>query len=88
MSMTENSVLTPRQVAELVNVKSLRTIRRWRKSGKLPAVEISPGVYRYRQEDVEALLGGRSVVSEQAQDVEAHIAAQRDAARFRDNLLR
>ena len=54
--MTENTMLTPRQVAELVGVKSLKTIRRWRQAGRLHAVQISTGVYRYRREDVEELL--------------------------------
>ena len=55
-----SAMLTPRQVAELVGIKSLKTIRRWRQAGKLGAFEISPGVYRYRREDVEGLLEERS----------------------------
>ena len=63
---------------------TLKTIRRWRDAGRLPAVEISPRVYRYRREDVEALLGG-AVASERQQDLEAHVlAARRKLERLRE----
>ena len=42
-------------VAEFLSV-STRTVRRYTDSGKLPARRLPSGQYRYRREDVEALL--------------------------------
>lgn len=50
----EDKLLTIREAAETLGI-SVDTLRRWDKSGKLPAVRKEGGVHRYyRQEDLDA----------------------------------
>lgn len=53
-------LLTIHQVAEALKVHT-ETLRRWDKSGKLKAVRLGPrGDRRYRKEEVEKYLKGKS----------------------------
>ena len=61
MSHVETSarLLTAEDLAARLQVDA-KTIRRWRKAGKIPAgIEIS-GVVRWTPESIESLIGGRS----------------------------
>jgi len=52
-------LLTIRQTAEILNVH-VETLRRWDKSGKLPAIRINDrGDRRYRMEDIKNYLNSR-----------------------------
>lgn len=54
------SLLTPKDLADLVGV-SLETIRNWRLNGLgPPCVQIGRSVIRYRPEDVEAWLAEKA----------------------------
>jgi excisionase family DNA binding protein len=48
-------LMTARELAEMLRV-SLSTVRRWTRSGKVPAVRLSNRAIRYRRSDVEAAL--------------------------------
>ena len=47
--------LNRREVAALIGV-SPKTIIRWVKTGKLPEIDLSPGIKRYKLQDIEALM--------------------------------
>ena len=49
------------RLADLGLTVSDETIRRWSKSGKLPATQLPSGHRRYRIEDIDALVGLGSV---------------------------
>lgn len=52
-------LLTIRQAAEVLNVH-VETLRRWDKSGKLPAIRVNDrGDRRYKMEDIENYLNSR-----------------------------
>lgn len=51
--------LTTREVAELYRL-SPATVNRWRKAGKLPAIELSTGVIRFDSEQLEVLVRERA----------------------------
>jgi excisionase family DNA binding protein len=51
--------LTTREVAELYRL-SPATVNRWRKQGKLPAVELSTGVIRFDSEHLDAVVRERT----------------------------
>ena len=52
-------LLTIRQAAEVLNVH-VETLRRWDKSGKLPAIRVNDrGDRRYKPEDLENYLNSR-----------------------------
>lgn len=55
MQHVENELLTPVQAAEALGV-SRTTITRIVQAGRLPQIEISARVRRFRREDVESLL--------------------------------
>jgi excisionase family DNA binding protein len=47
-------LLTAREVAEMVGVRSAETVLRWTREGKLPAIRLPGGALRYRESDLEA----------------------------------
>ncbi len=47
-------LLTAREVAEVVGVRSAETVLRWTREGKLPAIRLPGGALRYRESDLEA----------------------------------
>lgn len=51
-----NNLLNLKQASEYINVHPL-TLRRWDKSGKLPAIKTEGGHRRYRKEDLDEYLG-------------------------------
>lgn len=50
----EPSVLTAPQVAARLQVTA-ETVRDWARSGKVPAITLPGGQYRFRREDIEAI---------------------------------
>ena len=50
-----NGLLTASQVANRLGVH-VESVRRWTRDGKLAAVHLPSGRYRYRVEDVDGLL--------------------------------
>lgn len=50
-------LLTPAEVARMFRVDP-KTVTRWAKQGKLPAIQTLGGHRRYRADDVRALLRG------------------------------
>lgn len=54
-SNEEPELMTPRQVADLFHVDS-KTVTRWAKGGKLPAIRTLGGHRRFRREVVMKLL--------------------------------
>lgn len=59
--MTEPDYLTSGQVIERLAARGRRvtdqTVRRWAKSGKVPAVRLQPsGWFGFRPEDIDALI--------------------------------
>jgi excisionase family DNA binding protein len=52
--MSENKLLTPKQVAEQLQMSRL-TILHWLRTGKLPSVRLGK-LYRIWQEDLDATL--------------------------------
>lgn len=57
--MPNTELLTAQQVAEQLSVH-VESVRRWTRQGDLPAVRLPSGRYRYRSEDVAALIEGRA----------------------------
>jgi len=56
---TQDRLLEAREAAEYLAVKP-RTIWAWRKEGRLPYVEISPGSYRFRESDLKTFVSERT----------------------------
>lgn len=52
---TSDTLLYPAEVAALFGV-SPRTVARWAREGKIPAVRTAGGHHRYRPTDVDALM--------------------------------
>lgn len=57
--MPNTELLTAQQVAQQLSVH-VESVRRWTRQGDLPAVRLPSGRYRYRAEDVTALIEGRA----------------------------
>jgi excisionase family DNA binding protein len=55
--MPNTELLTAQQVAKRLSVH-VESVRRWTRTGDLAAVRLPSGRYRYRSEDVEALVRG------------------------------
>jgi excisionase family DNA binding protein len=53
-------LLTARDVAELLGVRSPATVLRWTRKGMLPAVKLLSGQIRYRSETLDAFLVERA----------------------------
>ena len=53
---TWGALLTPREVADLFRVDP-KTVQRWARSGKLPAVRTLGGQLRFREDEVRQVLG-------------------------------
>lgn len=53
--MPNTELLTAHEVAELLAVH-VESVRRWTRQGDLSAVRLPSGRYRYRAEDVDALM--------------------------------
>jgi excisionase family DNA binding protein len=53
-------LLTLDETAQVCRV-SQATVRRWLRTGKLPAVTLPTGHYRVRHEDLQRLIHGREV---------------------------
>jgi excisionase family DNA binding protein len=49
------ALLVQQEVADLLRVEP-RTVRRWAREGKIPAVKLPSGEYRFRREDVDDLI--------------------------------
>ena len=56
MQVDDDEALTPSQAASLLPNTSVNSIRRWIRSGALPAQKLPNGRYFVRRGDVEALL--------------------------------
>lgn len=56
MQVDDDEALTPSQAASLLPNTSVDSIRRWIRSGALPAQKLPNGRYFVRRGDVEALL--------------------------------
>ena len=54
---TAEPLLTPAEVAALFRVDP-KTVTRWAKAGKLTSIRTLGGHRRYRESEVQALLGG------------------------------
>jgi hypothetical protein len=54
-----DDLLSARQVAAIFGWTSTRTVRRYRKSGQLPGVELTPNEWRYRRSAVDSLIKTR-----------------------------
>jgi len=59
VGVPNNELLTAQQVAERLSVH-VESVRRWTRQGDLRAVRLPSGRYRYRTDDVAALLDGRA----------------------------
>jgi excisionase family DNA binding protein len=57
--VTDQGLLTAREVAELVGV-STETVLRWVRRGDLPAFRLPGRAIRFRQDDLDAWLGERA----------------------------
>lgn len=57
--MPNKELLTAQQVAERLAVH-VESVRRWTRKGDLAAVRLPSGRYRYRADDVAALVDGRA----------------------------
>lgn len=58
--MTPNEpLLTVDEVAALVRLDG-ETVRRWARDGLVPSVKLPGGQWRFRQSDVDAILGGNA----------------------------
>lgn len=55
--LTDVRLLTTRDVANAFGVE-VDTVRRWARKGKLTAIQIPGGAWRFREADVLAILGG------------------------------
>lgn len=55
--MPNTELLTAQQVADRLRVH-VESVRRWTRAGELDAVRLPSGRYRYRVEDVDALVAG------------------------------
>jgi excisionase family DNA binding protein len=55
--MPNTELLTAQQVAERLSVH-VESVRRWTRQGDLPAIRLPSGRYRYREDDVAALVRG------------------------------
>lgn len=53
------ALLTTAEVAKEFRVHQ-KTVRQWVDTGKLPAITLPGGIFRYRREDIEAILRGES----------------------------
>ena len=54
------NLVTAREVAEHLGVKSVETVLRWVRQGKLPAIRLPGGAIRFRQEDLDRWLMDRA----------------------------
>ena len=52
-------LLEAKEAADVLGVKT-RTVWQWRKEGRLPYVEISPGSFRFRKSELEEFLTQRT----------------------------
>ena len=52
-------LLTPREAADMMRVH-VRTLERWHKEGKLPALVLPSGQRRYYESDLQNLLEGKT----------------------------
>lgn len=57
MNDNDDALLTPAEVAKMFGVDP-KTVTRWAKAGKLPAIRTLGGHRRYRASDVRRLLRG------------------------------
>ena len=57
--MEPETLLTPAEVATIFRVDP-KTVTRWAKAGKLTAIRTLGGHRRYRQSEVQALLGSNT----------------------------
>lgn len=55
------SLLTANEVAEEFRLDP-ETIRRWARDGQIKSIRLPSGLYRFRREDIEALIAGREPV--------------------------
>ncbi len=55
--MSNTELLTAQEVAERLSVH-VESVRRWTRQGDLAAVRLPSGRYRYRTEDVAAMVRG------------------------------
>jgi excisionase family DNA binding protein len=69
-------LLTAREVAELLGV-SAETILRWTRDGKLPAIRLPSGAWRFREDDLEAWMLERATPR---RGVVTHPAGRRPAS--------
>lgn len=64
--MAQEPLLTAPQVAELLSV-SAETVRSWVKAGTIPHIKLPSGVARFRQADIDAILAGTPVPTDDAE---------------------
>jgi excisionase family DNA binding protein len=55
MSTATRPLLTPREVAAMLGISKV-TLYRYVKAGKIPAVRLSSHSFRFRPEDIDALI--------------------------------
>jgi excisionase family DNA binding protein len=55
--MPNTELLTAQEVAERLSVH-VESVRRWTRRGELPAVRLPSGRYKYRADDVDAMIRG------------------------------
>jgi excisionase family DNA binding protein len=56
------SLLTSEEVAAAVR-QDVNTVQRWARDGLVPAIKLPGGRWRFRREDIEAILRGESPAS-------------------------
>ena len=81
--MSEERLLTTRELAERCRVVP-ETVRRWVREGRVVPDRRTVGRHmRFGPEGLAQALGGAPVLTERAQDMEAHVMAARQKMRLR-----
>ena len=79
-AQAQDRLFTAQEAAEYLNV-NVRTIWAWRKDGKLPFAEISPGSYRFKESDLKAFLAERSRKEPSPSEYAANMARRKRPTR-------
>ena len=69
--MDENylqDLLTTKEVAEILKV-NIQTVRRYIRKGELPAIKITPRLYRVHRKDLEEFIKRRRVAEESSEEL-------------------